>query len=42
MSVSVPSIVFVCKECAEIFYFDFDLKNTTVLWTDNLISDTVR
>jgi hypothetical protein len=33
------SIVFVCKECAEILRFDFDLKNNTmVLWTDNLIA----
>jgi hypothetical protein len=31
------------KECAEISYFDIDLKNNTmVLWTENLISDTVR
>jgi hypothetical protein len=30
------------KECAEISYFDIDLKNNTmVLWTDNLVSDTV-
>jgi hypothetical protein len=30
------------KECAEISYFDIDLKNNTmVLWTDNLFSDTV-
>jgi hypothetical protein len=28
-------------ECAEISHFDIDLKNnTTVLWTDNLFSDT--
>jgi hypothetical protein len=31
------------KECAEISYFDIDLKNNTmVLSTDNLFSDTVR
>jgi hypothetical protein len=30
------------KECAEISYFDTDFKNNTmVLWTDNLVSDTV-
>jgi hypothetical protein len=37
-SVPVP-IVFVC---AEISYFDIDLKNNTMLlWTDNLFSETV-
>jgi hypothetical protein len=31
------------KECVEISYFDFDLKNNIViLWTENLISDTVH
>jgi hypothetical protein len=36
------STVFVYKECADISYFDFDLKNTTmILWTDNFITDTV-
>jgi hypothetical protein len=31
------------KECAEILYFEFNLKNNTmVLWTGNLVSDTVR
>jgi hypothetical protein len=29
------------KECAEISYFDIDLDNTMVLWTDNLVNDTV-
>ena len=29
--------------CAEILYFDIDLKNNAiVLWADNLFSDTVR
>ena len=31
------------KKCAEISYFDFDLKNITmVLWTENSITDTIR
>jgi hypothetical protein len=33
------------KERAEISYFDFDLTKTInimILWTENLISDTVR
>jgi hypothetical protein len=31
------------KECVEISYFDFNLKNNIViLWTENLISDTVH
>jgi hypothetical protein len=31
------------KECVETSYFDFDLKyNIVILWTENLISDTVH
>ena len=38
-SVSVSTI----KKCAEMSYFDLDLKNNTiVLWTGNLISWTVK
>jgi hypothetical protein len=39
-------LVFVCAvntKCAEFSYFDFDLKNDSmVLWSNNLFSDTVR